>query len=177
MPLAVSISLQDVYTALGAFLTSVLPAGVQVVQLPIDRVAMPPTDPGFVGMTASLQSRIMTNLDKWDLSAINPNSIDIEQAVKLAVKIDCYGADAGDWAVILSTVLRDEYGINALAPVLAPLYTDDPRFAPLIDGEEQFEQRWIVEALLQYNPVVPTPMQFANTAAADIINVDEAYPP
>jgi len=177
MPLAVSITQQAVYTALRAFLVSVLPAGVPVVQLPVDRASMPPAVPGFVGMTARVQSRIMTNLDKWDAAALAPTTIEIEQAVKLAVKLDCYGAESADWAVILSTVLRDEYGVTALAPTLAPLYTDDPKFGFLVDGEEQYEQRWIVEAYLQYNPVVVVPMQFANAAEVALINVDEAYPP
>lgn len=178
MPLTPSITLQDVYTDLRTFLLSVLPVGVPVVQLPVNRASMPAPSPGFVGMTVRQPSRIMTNLDKWDAAALAPTAIDIEQAVKLTVKLDCYGADSGDWSVMLSTVLRDEYGVTALAPTLAPLYTDDPKFGPLVDGEEEYEQRWIVEAYLQYNPVVSVPMQFANTAQiADIINVDEAYPP
>jgi len=177
MPLAVSITQQDVYAALGAFVVSVVPAGVAVIQLPVDRAAMPPPVPGFVGMTANLQTRIMTNLDRWNPADPAPVAINIEQAIKLTVKLDCYGPAAADWAVMLSTVLRDEYGVDALAPTLAPLYTEMPRFMPLTNAEEQYEQRWIVEAQLQYNPVVSTPMQFANAASADLINVDVSYPP
>lgn len=178
MGLTVSITLQNVFQALGTFIVQVLPPSVAVIQLPVNRVAMPPVSPGFVGMTAVLQSRIMTNLDKWSPSAVNPTAIDIEQAIKLSVQLDCYGATAADWAVILSTVLRDEFAVTALAPSLVPLYTDAPRFAPLVSGEEQYEERWIVQAFMQYNPVVSTSMQFANAAQlADIINVGERYPP
>jgi hypothetical protein len=49
--------------------------------------------------------------------------------------------------------------------------------APLEDDELQYEQRWTIEAFLQYNPVVTVPMQFADTASVTLINVDEAYPP
>jgi hypothetical protein len=177
MPLSVSITQQDIYAALGAFVASVVPTGVKIVQLPVDRAAMPAPVPGFVGMTANLQTRIMTNLDRWSPGDPAPSAIDIEQAVKLTVKLDCYGAAAADWAVMLSTVLRDEYGVTALAPTLAPLYTEMPRFMPLTNAEEQYEQRWIVEAYLQYNPVISTPMQFADAASADLINVDVSYPP
>lgn len=177
MTLAVSITLDDIYTKVGDFLESVLPAGVEVIQIPQNRVATPEPDPGYVGMTLSLQGRIMTNLDQWDAADVAPTEINILQAVRLTMQLDCYGADSGNWAVILSTVLRDEYGITALAPVVAPLYCDGPRFAPLVAGEEQYEQRWIVGAVLQYNPVVSTPMQFADTATVGLINVDEAYPP
>lgn len=177
MTLVVSPTLQDVYETLGDFIEGIVPVGVEVIQTPQNRVPMPPSDPGFIGMTARVQERIMTNLDRWDRQAVNPAAIEIEQAVRIIVQLDCYGIASSDWAVILSTVLRDEYGCAALAPVLSPLYCDDPKFAALISGEEQYEQRWIVGAVLQYNPVVSTPMQFANIAAATLIEVDEAYPP
>lgn len=177
MALAVSITQDDLYAKLGTFLESVLPAGLPVIQLPVDRVAMPPADPGFVGMTINMQARIMTNVESWDQNAADPTVLEIEQAVRTTIKMDCYGADAGNWAVILSTVLRDEYGINALAPVLAPLYVNDPRFAPLTNAELQFERRWIVEGVFQFNPVISVPMQFADAAEASLINVDERYPP
>lgn len=177
MALTVSIALEDVYAKLRAFILTVVPVGVQVIQAVENRVAMPPASPGFIAMTARVQNRIMTNVDSWDRDAMDPTAIDIEQAIRLGVQLDCYGADSGDWAVMLSTVLRDEYSMPFLAPILAPLYTDDPKFAPLIDGEEQYERRWIVGAVLQYNPVVSTPMQFAGEAEATLINVDEAYAP
>lgn len=177
MTLVVTPTLGALFTALGNFIQTVLPAGVPVIQMPANRAAMPAAAPGFVGMTAVLQERIMTNLDRWDPAAVMPVAIEIEQAVRLRMQLDCFGAASSDWAVMLSTVLRDEYGCTALAPALSPLYCDAPKFAPLIDGEEQYEHRWIVDAFLQYNPVTSIPMQFADEAAATLIEVDEAYPP
>ncbi len=177
MSLTVSITLDDLYAKLGTFLESVVPAGVLVIQLPVDRAPMPSPSPGFVGMRVILQSRIMTNLDRWDVTDVDPAEIEIEQAIKVTMQLDCYGQNSGDWAAILSTVLRDEYAVTALAPVVAPLYADNPKFAPLIDGEEQYERRWIVDAVLEYHPTIATPMQFADTAEAALINVDERYPP
>lgn len=177
MTLVVAPTFDALFAALGTFIESVVPAGVPVIQLPENRASMPSPVPGFVGMRATIQTRIMTNLNRWNPADVNPAAISIEQAVRLMVQLDCYGADSGDWAAILSTVLRDEYGVTALAPTLAPLYADEPKFAPLIDGEEQYERRWIVGAVMQYNPIVSTPMQFADTADADLINVDVSYPP
>jgi hypothetical protein len=178
MTLVVSITLDDVYEALGDFLETVLPAGVVVLQSTENRVPEPPASPGFVEMTARVQGRIMTNLDKWNPQDVAPTEIDIEQAIQLTVQLDCYGAASGDWAVMLSTVLRDEYSIDALrASPITPLYTNDPRFAPLVSGEEQYERRWIVEAFVQYNPVTSTPQQFADTIDVGLINVDVSYPP
>lgn len=175
MTLVVSPTLNQLYAKLGDFLATVVPAGVPVIQMPTNRTSMPPAVPGFVGMVARVQARIMTNLDSW--ADIDPTTIEIEQALRLAVTLNCYGADSSDWAVMFATVLRDEYAVAPLKPILSPLYTDEPMFAPLVDGEEEYEARWIVPAFLQYNPVVSVPQQFADTLNADLINVDVRYPP
>lgn len=184
MSLVVSPTLDQIFKALGDFVVTVVspsgapPLAVPCIQLTENRVSMPPPVPGFVGMWLRSQERIMTNLDRWNPQDAAPAAIAIEQAVMLKMQLDCYGAASGDWAVMLSTVLRDEFAVSALAPAnLAPLYAAAPRFAPLIAGEEQYERRWIVEAFLQYNPVTSTPMQFADRAAITTIEIDEAYPP
>jgi hypothetical protein len=176
MPLTVTPTLQGVYTLLRAFVLGVVPAGVPVVQGLGNRVPMPPPSPGFVCMTATLLMPLRTPVELWDTTDLDPVTMDIEQGTQIRVQLDCYGAASADWAIQLATLLRTDYACRALAPV-APLYADNPIQAPLTNGEEQYEQRWIVGANLQYNPVVSIPMQFADTAEVDLINVDERYPP
>lgn len=176
MPLVVAPTLQDVYTLLRAFLIGVVPAGVVILQGLANRVAMPPPVPGFVAMTAVLLNPHRTPVETWDHNNPNPAAIAFEQGTLIRIQLDCYGETSADWAVMLMTMLRTDYACRALAPV-APLYADNPIQAALIDAEAQYEQRWIVGANLQYNPVTSTPMQFANAAQVDLINVDERYPP
>jgi len=179
MTLTVNPSLDAVFEAIGDFIESILPNGVVVVTSDENRVAQPPPLPGYVQMTLRVQKRLMTNLDKFDPQNPAPTTIDIQQSVQLAMQLDCYGPASGDWATILSTVFRSEYAVDALDPSgVVPLYTDAPRFGTLVAGEEQYERRWIVEAQLQYNPVVSTPQQFANVVdPPGLINVDASYPP
>ncbi len=60
---------------------------------------------------------------------------------------------------------------------MTPLHADDPKQMALVNGEEQYEQRWMVLANLQYNPTVNVPMQFFPDPAIDgIINVEVEYP-
>lgn len=176
MPLAVSITLQDVYTKLRVLVLNVVPTGVKCIQGLANRTSMPAPVPGFVAMTANLSKALRTPIDTWDRTNSNPNAIAIEQSMQLRVQLDCYGAASADWAVMLAAVLRDSYSVGLLAPI-APLYADDPIQAALVNGEEQYEERWIVGANMQYNPVISTPMQFANQAEVGIINVDTRYPP
>jgi hypothetical protein len=180
MTLTVAPNFDALIVKLGDFIASVLPtvpSPPPVIQMPDNRAAMPPPVPGFVGMTPSVQSRIATNFESWDANDPNVDSVQLEQSVRVAVQCDFYGAASADWAAMFSTVMRSEYGCRQLAPIAAPLYNDDPRMAPLVTGEEEYEQRWIVTAYVQYNPVTSTPEQFATVLDATLINVDVSYPP
>lgn len=167
-----------VYVAMKAFIVSVigLDPALVIQGLP-NRAAMPLASPGFVTMQIPRTRRLRTNQDTRDLTDVAPTAIAVEMGTELRMQLDLYGAAAGDWAVILQALLRDETGCIALAPACQPLYTGDAFLAPLDDSESQYEQRWTLEAVLQYNPVTSVPMQFADTASVTLINVDEAYPP
>jgi hypothetical protein len=177
VPLTVSPTLSAVYTKLRAFVLAVVPANVEVVRGIDNRVPMPPASPGFVNMTATLQQRLRTNVDTYVDPVTTPGDVNAEQGTRLTIQLDCYGADSGNWATMLSTLLRSDYGCTQLAPDCAPLYADEPRMLPLVDAEREYEQRWLVGAVLQYNPTTSTPMEFADTLDADLVNVDEQYPP
>lgn len=166
-----------IFTALRTFVLSIVPSGVEVVQGLDNRVPMPPASPGFVNMTLISQQRLRTNQDSYVDPTPTTGSRSMEQGTEITIQLDCYGADSAVWAAQLSTVLRDELACDALAPYAAPLYADDPTLAPLIDSERQYEARWIVGAVLQWNPATVTAQQFAATLDATLINVDEAYPP
>lgn len=94
-----------------------------------------------------------------------------------SIQIDCYGPLSSDWAAIISATWRDDYAVNKMAPTCAPLYADDPKQLPIVDGEANFEQRWMLSAVLQYNPVVTVPQEFFDTATVEFINVTAEYPP
>lgn len=169
---------RDVYVTLKAFLVTVTGLNPSLVLqgLP-NRSAMPQASPGFVTMQFVRMKQLRTPEETWDPTDIAPTAIDVEQGTELRCQIDLYGATSGDWAVMLQTLLRDETGCVALAPTCQPLYASDAQLAPLADDEAQYEQRWTIEAILQYNPVTSVPMQFADTLELTVINVDEAYPP
>lgn len=166
----------DMYTVLGNAIMAWLGLDAEhVVQEFNNEVAMP-VGP-FVGMRFGTRKRLRTNLTTWDTTNPAPTSVTKEQGMQVACQLDCYAPTSGDWAAILTTLFRDDVGVQALAPVCAPLYCDDGRRAPLEDAEEQWEDRYIVVLQLQYNPVVSTPQDFAGTLAIDLINVDVRFPP
>ena len=168
----------DVFAALGAFIQSIIGSTFPVVRGTTNRVPMPPSTPGFAVMTAIHQDRLATNVDTYvDPYPATGQIQNIQSSLQINVQVDFYGAASAAWAATFVTLFRDEYGCTALGPKCQPLYADDALMFPLVDGEEQSEERWLVTAALQYNPVVTTPEQFAAAATVVLINVDEAYPP
>ncbi len=166
----------DMYTVLGNAIMAWLGLDAEhVVQEFNNEVAMP-VGP-FVGMRFGTRKRLRTNLTTWDTTNPAPTSVTKEQGMQVACQLDCYAPTSGDWAAILTTLFRDDVGVQALDPVCAPLYCDDGRRAPLEDAEEQYEDRWIVVLQLQYNAVLSTPQDFASSIEIELIDVDVRYPP
>jgi hypothetical protein len=168
-------SLQTVYAALVAFVMSVTGLPISsVIQGLSNRTAMPL--PGFAVIQSINMRRLRTNIDSWAQVSPPPATQTIEQGLELTVQIDLYGPSSGDWAFMVSTLLRDEYGCDALAPSCQPLHADEARMMPLIAGEEQYEERWSVDCRLQVNPVTTIPQQYAKVLDLTLINVPEEFP-
>lgn len=176
MPTTVTPVADDVYTVIKTFIMAQLSLDTaHVVKGFNNRVAMPAGP--FVLMSNSRKKRLGTNQMSWDMVDDDPTSIQLLQPQQLIVQLDCYGPAAGEWSDILTTLLRSEVGCDALAPTCQPLYADDPVRIPLTNAESQYEDRWKVDLTLQYNPVVSTDQQFADSLEVTLIEVDAAYPP
>lgn len=124
-------------------------------------------------MTATAQAALSTNHSLYD--------VDLQRGVRTPtrynIQLDCYGPTSSDRATQIVMLWRDQYGVEALAPNAAPLYCTDPTQIPLVNGEENYEQRWSLTALLQFNPVVTVPQQSATSLVVDIVSVDAEFPP
>jgi hypothetical protein len=106
------------------------------------------------------------------------------QQTEVVYQLDVHSAnvsDSSNMAQTISTMLRDAYGVQTIQAINAnvmPLYASDPRQVPFINAEDQYETRWIVEALLQANQTVSgAPAQFATSADITLYDVDVQSPP
>jgi hypothetical protein len=177
----ISPTLQAAYAALVPFIMTVTGLDAsQVVQGLQNRAATPL--PGYITMQGITRKRLRTNVHAWPISS-DPATETIEEGVEIAVQIDCYSPQgqytvgAEDWANLLSATLRDEYGCTALAPTLQPLYADEARQMPYVAGEDQYEERWSLDAHFQFNPVTTVPQQFADVLDLTLIDVPVPGPP
>lgn len=171
-----TITQSDMLADLRTFLLMVLPQGVEVFKGQGNR-APEPQGEDFVVMTPTGRLRLATNVTTWDTQS---GFLNIEQPTQIEVQLDIHGPASTDNAQVISTYFRDAYACSVLGDMLAglqPLYCDDGHQIPFINGEAQYEDRWVMTAVLQANPVVSTPQQFAQSLVVGVINVDATYPP
>lgn len=156
---------KDVFTVVRAYILSLIDC--EVVRGLGNDVPMPKNS--FIAITPIESTRLSTNVNTYDLI----NSKSIKTSMSYLVQIDCYGPISSDWAAILCATWRDDYCVDKLAPTCAPLYADNPIQIPIIDGEANYEERWLLKAVLQYNPVVTVPQEFADEISpSKVIPVD-----
>jgi len=173
MTTSISLTTDDAFTALRAFLLAHLPAGVEVVSAQDNGVPMPAGP--FVAMTLGPMQRLSTNVTKYTGGA--PGTKAISMPTQFTVQLDCYGNDSGQWANIIAALFRDDVAYAAFPDGIKPLYADDPIQLPLVNGEQQYEQRWKTNAVLQIIPVITVAQESAIDLDPGVIDVDATYPP
>lgn len=102
------------------------------------------------------------------------------QPTKITVQLDVHGPHSADNAQIISTLMRDSYACDQFAQsstAIQPLYASEPRQSPFMNGEDQMEFRWSVDAVLQTNQSVSVPQEFADQVSVGLVSVEATYPP
>jgi hypothetical protein len=166
-----------VLQSLRTFLLQILPTGTEVVRGLQNRVAMP--QGASVVMTPLIRTRLSTNTDTWS-SAPDADTLSVYSSKQIDVQLDCYGPGSGDNAEVIFTLFRDQFAFAALTAGgadIAPLFTTPPRQMTFINGEDQYEERWMTTVSIEMNPIVTVTQDFASVAAVDLISVDATYPP
>lgn len=237
MPVTISITDDQIATAIKSFIGGICPAPFEVVQGQANRVPEPAT-PDFAIFTPTNRRRLATNehgsadcrligsiagtaltVTQVDIGAVafpavlwgqgiadgtiitagpsnggpgvytvnNSQTVPSEmmacgayaitEQVEVTLQIDVHGPASADNAQKISTLFRDDYGVSALGDSITPLYADDAQQIPFINAESQWEDRYVIRALLQINPIISVPQQYADAAVMGLINVDAAYPP
>ncbi len=108
--------------------------------------------------------------------------LSVVEMVETAIQLGFHSADStgSDMAQAVHQMLRDPYAvqfIQAINAAIVPLYGSEPRQAPYIDAEDQFEWRWVVEAVLQANVTLTGLNQdFVTTLNLTLVDVDVIFP-
>jgi hypothetical protein len=101
----------------------------------------------------------------------------VQQDTEFVVQCDVHGDDAYNQCVVIQTLFRDEYAVQAMeGSGVTPLYADDPRQTPFITAADQYENRMSIDLHVQINPVVTIPQQFSDGVDLTVVDVDVVYP-
>lgn len=169
-----SLTLTDAFTALRAFLVSILPAQTEIVQGQANRVPMPQRGDFVVMTPVRFEQMAQTVHEVTPPTAPAPalGTDEIARSMALHIQIDVYGPVSADNATVITTLLRDSYGAEAFTGTgLNPLYAEDPFQMPLIAGEQQWIQRWTIRAALHGHFAVTVPQGFADTLITELSEV------
>jgi hypothetical protein len=137
---------------------------------------------GFLSGTGGAGTYTVDKTQVLSSTTMQAGTREVVQASKVTMQVDVHGPNSAEYAQIISTLARDEYGVNFFASEslgalgIQPLYSSDPRQMPFTDGEQQVEERWTVEVTLQANPVISLQQDFAGTVSLGIIKDATTYP-
>ena len=102
------------------------------------------------------------------------------QPTQVTVQLDVHGPASGDNTAIITTAFRDEYAVDSFAASgfdVAPLYADDGHQMPFVNENQQVEERWVVDCVMQCNPIVGVPQQFFTAATIGLKPIDQFFKP
>lgn len=179
MALTVSVTEEQVFTALRTFLLYVIGSSFEVVRELDNRVPMPKA---FALMNLLNKKRLgWTRRYYTDTPSVGTapgvHLVTEVQPIESVIQVDFYGPTSGDQATTLSSVWNTPQAVEFFqASGITPLYSEDPRQAPITDGENQWLVRWLVVLHMQYTPMVDITQDFMDAATIELINVDQSYP-
>ena len=176
MSYGISITENDLYTALRAFLMQAVDGDVIAGQ--DNQVAMPTGT--FTVMTTLRVVGLSTNKTVWDQA--NQQEAN-GRSTEWACQLDFYSDETGPavnnaWA--FAQLVRTEFACTAFLALpgqIQPLYATDPANTTMINSEAQYQERYTLEFHAQFNPVVTTPLAFADTLTVGLVEVDAKFPP
>lgn len=153
-----AITLDNCVDAMVDYLTTVSPVA-NCVRGYANRVPLP-ADPAIV-ISDTTRTILETPTAIWD----DPNgTVILTVPMKLGLQLDFYGATAGDVSHAVQTSFKSMWGAAQFPDFIKPLYCDDAASrAPLVTGEEQYDDRWILNCYLQYNSDVTVTQDYFDT--------------
>lgn len=156
----------DIYVALGDFLSAV--TGNEVVRGQINRVPMP-DGPDFIVMQSVGRSAVATTVREYDVGA---QEQEMGLSTTLTFQVDCYGPEAAEAAQTIVTTFRSLWGVEQFkAAGVSPLHCTDPQQMPVIAGEQQWIQRWMIQCAFHGTIALSVPQQFADTLITGLTEI------
>lgn len=162
-PYEASIAVDAVIEAVQAVVTLFLRGGMAV-RGQVNRVPLP-SNPCCVLTEVNIVDLQRPTLSRDPLTEI----LTIQGACRVDVQADFYGVMSQDIGTGFVLAFRSSWANEQFPADIQPLYVTGGTNAPLVTGEQQYENRWVTTLSLQYNPAVTVPQQSAIEVEIDSI--------
>ncbi|MDE9552784.1 phage neck terminator protein [Xenorhabdus bovienii] len=169
----ISVTERDLYKALGDFLRGLFP-DVEIERAQQNNNPMPLGD--FIVMTPLFSSGLSTSVVNYTRpESAGTGQQHISRTTEWRCQLDFYGDSAESNALLVATVIRSEFAceqFQELGGTITPLHTSDPRQLSIINGEQQWENRWTLDFVAQINPIVTAPQTFFDSVSTHTISTE-----
>ena len=154
---------QEIYKDIRRFLLGLFPeATSQIVQVNVGVQANNPLPNNAIVMQVLFDRN-------FDTATVTPvpdlDEAIIQNSVEVRLQLDFYGPLAQQRGRTVETLWRTYYGCEQLQ-VCQPLYVQSYNRHVYVNDSNLYEDRWILDLALQYNPQVTVAQDFADTASA-----------
>lgn len=112
---------------------------------------------------------------KKDTGSPTTSAIGFTEVRQADIQVDIYGDNAGDRAIALETLFRTGYAYDLIKSIderVAPLYSSEAIQAPMINGENQWQERYMVTVSLQVHITIDVPQDYFDKAEITTQQVD-----
>jgi hypothetical protein len=159
-----SVTHQEIYKDVRKFLLGLNPgAEKQIIQAAQNNQPLPKN-------AVVMQIMFSKNLDFAVVTNFPPTEAAIQNSVEVRMQIDFYGESAEARSRIMANLWRTGYTCDLLT-TCQPLYVQSHDRHIYVNDSNQYEDRWIIDLGLQYNPQVTVAQDFTDRAGVIIIPV------
>lgn len=156
-----NISNQDLYREIRLFLLGLFPGATsQIIQSTQNNQPLPEN-------AIVMQVLFDSNMDESVTTYNPPNEAMVQNSVEVRVQLDFYGPMAESRSRIVANLWKNYYGTDNME-ICKPLYVQSRQRHPYINDSNQYEDRFILDLGLQYNPEITRAQDFAEDASVTI---------
>lgn len=157
MAAVLNISNQELYREVRLFLLGLFPdASAQIIQTTQNNQPLPEN-------AITMQVLFDSNMDESVTTYNPPDEAMVQNSVEVRLQLDFYGELAESRSRIVANLWKNYYGTDNMT-ICKPLYVQSRQRLPYINDSNQYEDRFILDLALQYNPQITHAQDFAEDA-------------
>lgn len=155
MATALNVSHDDIYREVRSYLIALFNlSGDNVIRGYSNNVPLPNGD--FILMNILYENALSTTGHNYSPDEENT---EVSQTIEVTIQLDFYGEKANEMSRTFCTLWRDLYACERFS-CGQPLYCEEPRYLQFINEASEYENRWMVMAQFNYNPVITHKQDF-----------------